>query len=201
MPTLLSIEVSPRLAMSTSRKLTDLFIHEWKKKNIDGDVVVRDLASNPPPYVDLAWIEGAFAPPEYQSAESVAAIAVSDELVAELKAADEIVIGTPVYNFSIPAVLKAWVDQVVRVGLTVGQDNVGLLTAKKATIIIASGGDFSPGSPVESYNQASGYLRQLLGWIGISDVEIMLADRGRAGGEGETAVAAFGEPIRAAAAA
>ena len=158
------------------------------------------MARNQPPYVDLPWIGGAFAPPEHHSSGNAAAIAVSNELVAELQAADAIVIGTPMYNFSIPAVLKAWVDHVVRVGVTVGPDNVGLLTGKKATIIIASGGDFSPGSPVAGYNQASGYLRQVLGWIGITDVEIILADRGHAGGEGETAVEAFGDTVRAAAA-
>ena len=200
MPSLLAVEVSPRLNSSTSRKLTALFIDQWRTGHPGAPVVVRDLARDQPPYVDLPWITGAYAPPVRQSPESAAAIAVSQDLVAELKAADEIVIGTPMYNFSIPAVLKAWVDHVVRVGITVSPDNVGLLTGKKATIILASGGDFSPGSPVERYNQASGYLRQVLGWIGIADVEIILADRGRAGGEGETAVEAFGETVRAAAA-
>jgi hypothetical protein len=88
-------------------------------------------------------------------------------------------IGTPMFNFSIPAALKAYIDQIVRVGVTVSASNVGLLTGKKAAIILASGGDISPGSPVECYNQARSYLRQLLGWIGISDVEIVLACRAR----------------------
>lgn len=141
---------------------------------------------------------GAFAPPEHHSPESAAAINVSNELVAELQAADEIVIGTPMYNFSIPAVLKAWVDHIVRIGVTITPDNVGLLTGKKTTIILATGGDFSPGSPIEGYNQASGYLRQVLAWVGITDVEIILANRARAGGEGETAVEAFGDTVRTA---
>jgi FMN-dependent NADH-azoreductase len=81
--------------------------------------------------------------------------------------------GTPMFNFSIPAVLKAYIDQIVRVGVTVSSNNVGLLIGKKATVILASGGDFGPGSPVEKYNQASGYLRQVLAWIGINDVEII----------------------------
>lgn len=200
MPSLLAIEVSPRLTSSTSRKLTALFVDEWRAAHHDGHVVVRDLARTQLPYVDLPWIGGAFAPPEQHSPESAAAIAVSDELVAELQAADHVVIGTPMYNFSIPAALKAWVDHVVRVGVTVTPDNVGLLTGKEATIILASGGDFSPGSPVEKYNQASGYLRQVLAWIGIADVEIILAGRGRAGMEGETAVEQFGEAVTAAAA-
>ena len=83
--------------------------------------------------------------------------------------------------------------------MTVAPNNVGLLTGKKATIILASGGDFSPGSPVEKYNQASGYLRQVLAWIGITDIEIILAGRARAGGTGETAVEQFGTAVRSAA--
>src|SRR5271156_2884395 len=181
MPTLLAIEVSPRHEFSTSRKLTALFIDQWKAAHPGAAVVVRDLMRTPPPFVDLAWIGGAFTPREQHSPESAAAIKVSDDLVAELKAADHIVIGTPMFNFSIPAVLKAYIDQIVRVGGTVSPDNVGLLIGKKATIVLASGGDFSPGSPAEKYNQASGYIRQVMAWIGIKDVEIILAGRGRNG--------------------
>ena len=94
---------------------------------------------------------------------------------------------------------KAYIDQIVRVGVTVSPNNVGLLTGKKATVILASGGDFSPGSPVEKYNQASGYLRQVLAWIGIKDVEFILAGRARAGAAGETAVEEFGAAVRSAA--
>jgi FMN-dependent NADH-azoreductase len=200
MPALLAIEVSPRHEFSTSRKLTTHFIDRWKAEHPGSAVVVRDLMKTPPPFVDLAWIGGAFSPGDQHSPESAAAIRVSDELVAELKAADHIVIGTPMFNFSIPAVLKAYIDQIVRVGVTVSPNNVGLLTGKKATVILASGGNFSPGSPVEKYNQASGYLRQVLGWIGISDVEVILANRARAGATGESAIEQFGIAVRSAAA-
>ena len=199
MHTLLAIEASPRHEFSTSRKLTAHFIDRWKAAYPGSAVVVRDLMKTPPPFVDLAWIGGAFTPREQHSPESVAAMRVSDDLIAELKAADHIVIGTPMFNFSIPAVLKAYIDQIVRVGVTVSPNNVGLLTGKKATIILASGGDFSAGSPVEKYNQASGYLRQVLGWIGINDVEIILAGRARAGVAGETAVEQFGSAVGSAA--
>jgi FMN-dependent NADH-azoreductase len=155
MPALLAIDVSPRHEFSTSRKLTSLFIDQWKAAHPGAAVFVRDLMRTPPPFVDLAWIGGAFTPREQHSPESAAAIKVSDDLVAELKAADHVVIGTPMFNFAIPAVLKAYIDQIVRVGVTVSPNNVGLLTGKKATIILASGGDFSPGSPVEKYNQAT----------------------------------------------
>jgi FMN-dependent NADH-azoreductase len=199
MPTLLAIEASPRHQSSTSRKLTALFIDQWKAARPGAAVVVRDLVRTPPPFVDLAWIGGAFTPREQHSPENAAAIKISDDLVAELKAADHIVIGTPMFNFSIPAILKAYIDQIVRVGVTVSPDNAGLLTGKKATIILASGGDFNPGSPVEKYDQASGYLRQVLAWIGIKDAEIILAGRARAGATGETAVEQFGASVRSAA--
>ena len=199
MSTLLAIEVSPRHEFSTSRKLTALFVDQWKAAHPGSAVVVRDLMKTPPPFVDFAWIGGAFTPREQHSPENVAAIRVSDDLIAELKAADHIVIGTPMFNFSIPAVLKAYIDQIVRVGVTVSPNNVGLLTGKKATIILASGSDFSVGSPVEKYNQASGYLCQVLAWIGINDVEIILAGRARAGAVGETAVEQFGPAVRSAA--
>lgn len=181
MRNLLAIQVSSRFDGSISRKLTNLFVDEWQAAHPGGSVVVRDLMKTNLPFVDLPWIGGAYTPRDQHSPESTAAITVSDDLVAELQTADHIVIGTPMFNFSIPAVLKAWIDQIVRVGMTVSPDNVGLLTGKKATIILATGGDFSPGSPVEGYNYASGYLRQLLAWIGITDVEIILADRGHAG--------------------
>src|SRR5580700_5788268 len=200
MPSLLAVEVSPRHEFSTSRKLTAHFIERWKASHPGSAIVVRDLIRTPPPFVDLAWIGGAFTPREQHSPESAAAIKVSDDLIAEIQAADHILIGTPMFNFSIPAVLKAYIDQIVRVGVTVSSKNVGLLTGKKATIILASGGDFRPGSPVEKYNHASGYLRQLLAWIGIKDVEFILAGRARAGATGETAVEQFGIAVRSAAA-
>jgi len=199
MPTLLAIEASPRFESSTSRKLTAVFVEKWRAASPGRSVIVRDLVKTVLPFVDAPWIGGAFTPPEAHSPESAAAIKVSDDLVAELKAADRIVIGTPMYNFAIPAVLKAYIDHIVRVGVTVSADNKGLLTGKSADIILASGGDFSPGSPVEKYNQASGYLRQVLAWIGITDVNIVLAGRALAGVHGETAVERLGDAVQAAA--
>jgi FMN-dependent NADH-azoreductase len=200
MPTLLAIEVSLRHKFPASRKLTALFIDQRTAAHPGAAVVTRDLTRTPPPFIDLAWTRGAYTPREQHSPESAAAIKVSDDLVAELKAAGHIVIGTPMFNVSIPAVLKAYIDQIVRVGVTVSPNNVGLLLGKKATVILASGGDFGPGSPVEKYDQASSYLRQVLAWIGIKNVEIILAGRARAGAVGETAVEQFGAAVRSAAA-
>jgi len=200
MTSLLAITASPRYELSTSRKLTSLFIEKWRAAHPGGEVVERDLIKTTLPFVDLPWIGGAFTPPEQHSPESAAAIKISNDLVAELQAADHIVIGTPMYNFTIPAVLKAYIDHVVRVGVTV-VDNVGQLTGKKATVFLASGGDFSPGSPIEGYDHASSYLRQVLGFIGITDLDIVLAGAARAGMAGETAVEEFGDVVALAAAA
>ena len=200
MTSLLAIDCSPRYELSTSRKLTSLFVEKWRAAHPGGEVVERDLIKTTLPFVDLPWIGGAFTPPEQHSPESAAAIKISNELVAELQAADRIIIGTPMYNFTIPAVLKAYIDHIVRVGVTV-VDNVGQLTGKKATVILASGGDFSPGSPIEGYDHASRYLRQVLGFIGITDLDIVLAGSARAGMAGETAVEEFGEVLALAAAA
>jgi FMN-dependent NADH-azoreductase len=174
-PTLLAITVSPRFEYSVSRKLTDKFIEDWKAAHPDGKVIVRDLMKTELPWVDLPWIGGSFTPAEQHSEEMKKAIRVSDDLIAELKAADDIVIGTPMYNFLIPAILKAYIDHVVRVGITFTMNYEGLLTGKKATVIIASGSDFGPGTKYESANVASSYMRQILGFIGITDVNVVLA--------------------------
>lgn len=195
MSTLLEILVSPRGEHSTSRKLTAHFVEQWKKANPQGTVITRDLMKTILPYVDLPWIGGAFTPPETHSPESAAAIKISNDLVAELQAADRIVIGTPMYNFSIPAALKSYIDHVVRLGLTFNAANEGLLKGKSADIILASGGDYSPGSPTEGYNLASGYLRQVLSHIGITDVNVTLAGAPKAGPQGENALENFAATV------
>lgn len=199
MKTLLAIQVSPRYEYSASRKLTNHFVTEWQLAHPGGRVVIRDLVKTDLPFVDMAWIQGAYTPPETHTPEASAAIKVSNDLVAELQAADQVVIGTPMHNFSIPARLKAYIDHVVRVGVTVSASNEGLLKAESADVILASGGDFSPGSPVHKYDQASGYLRQLLTWLGIADINIILAARARAGANGETALENYGDIVAAAA--
>jgi FMN-dependent NADH-azoreductase len=138
-------------------------------------VVTRDLFQTELPFVDVPWIMGAYTPAEQHSPEAAKAIAVSDKLVAELESADHLIIGTPMYNFSLPAILKAYIDHVVRMGKTVSASYEGLLKGKKATVIIASGGVYTPGAFAESYNVESSYLRQILGFIGITDVTIILA--------------------------
>lgn len=191
MPTLLAIEVSPRTESSVSRRLTAKFVETWQAENPTGSVVVRDLVKTDLPFVDLPWIGGAFAAPEQRTPEAAAAIAISDELVAELKSADQIVIGTPMYNFSIPARLKAYIDHIVRVGLTFTMNYEGLVTGKKATVIITTGGDFSPGAPAEPYNVATSYLKLIFGFIGITDTTVVMVGKTAAIDQGQRSIDEF----------
>jgi FMN-dependent NADH-azoreductase len=175
MSTLLSIVASPRGDFSISRKLTSEFVAEWQKNHPGSKVVTRDLATTTIPFVDLPWIAGAFSAPEQHTAEHKAALKVSDEFIAELFAADHIVIGTPMYNFNVPAVLKAWIDHIVRFGVTFNASYEGLLKGKKVTLIISSGSVYAPGAHMESYNFESGYMKHILGFVGLTDVNIVLA--------------------------
>jgi FMN-dependent NADH-azoreductase len=175
MPTLLKIDVSPRGDYSISRKLTATFAAQWKQSHPGGTVIERDLTTTTLPFVDLPWIAGAYTAPEQHTPEQKAALKVSDDLIAELLSADYIVLGTPMYNFAIPAILKAWIDHIVRINKTFTASYEGLAKGKKVTLIVASGGVYTPGSHMESYNAETGYLKQILGFIGITDVTVILA--------------------------
>ncbi len=191
MPNLLVIDSSPRREYSTSRKLTAAFTDAWTAKHAGGTVVVRDLWKTDLPFVDLPWIGGAYTPPEQHSPEVKAAIKVSDDLIAEIMAADHIVIGTPMYNFSIPAILKAYIDHIVRLGVTFNQNYEGLVHGKTATVIMTSGGQYGPGAYTEAHNVATPYLKQILGFIGITDVTVSMAGGTSAIDQGQKTLAAF----------
>ena len=186
MPTLLNIQSSPRGGNSISRTLSRDFVTAWQTKHPDGKVVLRDLAENNLPYVGLPWITGIFLPADRHTPEMQRALAVSDELIAELFAADEILIGTPMYNFTVPANLKAWIDLIVRPRVTHSgpPERKGLVIGKTCNIIIASGGTYDEGLPAAASDHESGYLKRILAFIGITEVEVILA--------GGTAAVAFG---------
>ena len=175
MPTLLRIDVSPRADYSVSKSLADAAVAAWQQKNAGGKVVTRDLSSRPLPFVDLPWIAAAYSTPDQHTPEQKAAIAVSNELIDELLAADEILIDTPMYNFSLPAALKGWIDHIVRLGRTFNSSYQGLVTGKKVFVLVASGGVYDPGTHGETMDYFSGYTKFILGFIGITDVTIHFA--------------------------
>jgi len=168
--TVLHIDASARLDGSISRGMSRQIVDSLNASHI----VTRDVSKNMD-FVDETWVGATFTPPEARSASQSAALAGSDILVDELLRADTIVIGTAMYNFTIPAALKAWVDQICRVGVTFQygeQGPEGLVSGKKAIIAIATGG-----VPVGSdYDHASSYLRMVLGFLGITDVTIVDVD-------------------------
>ena len=173
MSKLLVVETSPRGDASISRNMTSRFVSQWQAAHPGGSVTVRDLAKTVLPHVTAPWLHAYFTPSEQHSPEMAQALRQSDELVAELLAADHIVIATPVYNYNVPAALKAWIDHIVRKGLTLGFDGAGLVTGKAATVLIASGGVYGEGSPIRDRDVATQYLRLILGVIGITNVTIV----------------------------
>lgn len=176
---ILEVQASARGTGSISRDLTRDLIAALKDRHGNVDITQRDLA-NGLPFIDEAWVAANFTPDEERTSTHQQILSRSDDLVAELQAADVIVIGAPIYNFSIPAVLKAWIDMIARARLTFEYTEngpVGLLKGKKVYVVVPSGG-VPVGSPVD---YATPYLRHALGFVGITDVEIIGAqgaDRG-----------------------
>ena len=178
MASLLKIDVSPRGGYSYSRQLGATFLDGWKAAHPGSTVVERDLAKNQPTFLDLPWIAGAFTPADQHNDEQKSALKVSNEIIAEVQAADHILITTPMYNFQVPAVLKAWIDHLVRVGVTVNYTEtgpVGTLQGKKVTIIVASAGAYPKGEPSEAYDMLTPYLKHILGFVGITDINFLAA--------------------------
>ncbi len=125
-------------------------------------------------------LQACFNPSEQHSPEMKDVLRLSDELVAELLATDHLVIATPVYNYNVPAALRAWIGHVVRKGLTLGTDGSGLVTGRKATVLPASGGVYTEGSPIRGRDIATQYLRLILNVIGITDVTFIAAGNAKA---------------------
>ena len=198
MPTLLNIQSSPRAENSISRSLSLDFVRSWQNKHPDGKVILRDLAAQPLPFVGLPWISGVFVSEEQRTPEMKEAFTLSMELITELFSADEILIGTPMYNFTVPANLKAWIDLVVRprVTHTGPPERKGLVTGKVCKIIIAAGGNYEEGLPASASDYESGYLKRVLAFIGITDVEIVLAGGTIAVSLGQTSLAELTASVR-----
>jgi FMN-dependent NADH-azoreductase len=172
--TILRIDSSARQTGSVSRDLADIYIDRLAE-NRSVRVETRDV-SHGLPVINQDWIAANFTPEDQRSADNLAALALSDALVNELERNELIVISMPIYNFNLSASLKLWIDQIARVGRTFRYTEngpIGLLTGKRAVILFASGGT-KVGSEIDF---GTPYLRHLLGFIGITDVEIITADQ------------------------
>ena len=191
MTKLLVVETSPRGDQSISRNMTRRFVANWRAAHPGGEVVERDLMQTELPFVTAPWLQAYFTPTEQQSPDMREALRLSDELVGEVLGADHIVIATPVYNYNIPAALKAWIDHIVRKGMTLGFDGSGLVTGKAATVLLASGGVYTEGSPIRDRDIATQYLRLILRVIGITDVTVVAGGGAKAVDMGEQTMDGF----------
>ncbi len=166
MPTLLHIDSSAIVDGSVSREVSAAFRDAWLEQHPEGTVIYRDLAADPVPHLGADGIVASFLPEEQRSPEQTAALAVREELAAELELADAVVIGTPMYNFTIPSSLKAWLDQVILVGRTGGATPSAAGTP--VTVVSSRGGSYGPGSPRESFEFVTNYLEKVFtGMLGI----------------------------------
>ena len=169
---ILHLVSSPREESSMSIKLGNAIIEKLKTVNPESSLTVRNLAKSAFPHLEEVHLSSFFTPAENHTPELVEAVKHSDEAIAELKNADVIVIGVPMYNFGIPSNLKAWIDHIARAGKTftyTAKGPEGLLKNKKVYLAISSGGVYSP-EPMKAYDFTESYLRALLGFLGITDI-------------------------------
>ena len=180
MPTLLVVNSSPK-TNSVSRKLTQKFVEDWKIQVPEGHVVHRDLATAGLPFLNEAWIAAAYTPESQRTAEQQQLLALSDTLIDEVLSADVIVLGIPMHNFSVPAAFKAWIDQIARAGKTFSYTDRGpqglVPSGKKVIAILSRGGAYAPQSAPGGLDFQESYLRQILGFIGLTDTTFVHADR------------------------
>jgi len=186
MNTLLIVNSSPR-SNSISRKLTRQFAKDWKTRNPNGQIVERDLSDGTVPYLSESWIEAAYTPEAQRTAAQRELLALSDILIDEILAADVILLGIPMHNFSVPATFKAWIDQIARAGKTFSYTNQGpkglIPSSKKVVAILSRGGVYAPESPQGAMDFQVSYLRQVLGLVGLTDITFIHADRQSMGGQ------------------
>lgn len=179
MATILVVTASPRGERSVSRTLTTIFTEHWAERHPDDTILLRDVGHHPVPHVTEPWVVGAFAPADQHTPEAKAAIAVSDQLVDEFIAADRYIFGVPMHNFSIPSTFKAYIDQIVRPGRTfaVGPTGFeGLVLNKKALFITSSGGSYTHSTGLAEMNFQEPYLRMIFGFMGVTDLQFVVAD-------------------------
>lgn len=173
--TLLQVNASLFSAAGQSSQLANEFVAGWKKRNPGATVIVRDFAMESVPHLTAERFQAFITKPEERDAGQRAEVAYSDALIDELKRANVIVLGVPMYNFDVPSMLKAYFDHIGRAGVTfryTEQGPVGLLTGKKVYIFASRGGLYA-GKPQDTQ---SAYLRNFLGLLGITDIEFVYAE-------------------------
>jgi len=185
---LLEIQSSVRQERSVSRTLISKFIDQWQSFHPEAQHQLRDIGQQQPALITADWVAANLTPAPDQTEETKALLAESDALIAELFAADRIVFGVPMYNFGIPAHLKAYFDNIIRVGRTVeyNRDTTafnGLLIGKKALIISSRAGSYAPGTPAGAMDFCVPYLQFILNFLGIQDVESVEVPYQGMGGE------------------
>ncbi|RDU96129.1 FMN-dependent NADH-azoreductase [Trinickia dinghuensis] len=176
---ILHIECSPRGAASFSSQVARHAVQALLREHPNARVIERSLGDEPPPHMSLGFIGAAFTEPHARTEAQRGLLAYSEALIAELDAADVVVIGTPMHNYTAPSSLKAWIDYVVRVGRTFNvtpQGKVGLLGDRPVLVAIASGGFFSEGERVRQPDYLTGYLRAVFATIGIRNVEFVTVE-------------------------
>ncbi|MFC4699010.1 FMN-dependent NADH-azoreductase [Glaciecola siphonariae] len=168
---ILRIDASPRHDDSHSRQLADVIIQNLRLKHTSIDVKQRDIYLNPIEHISNDTINGFFSSPEQLTKDLLEATRLSDELIAELKGAQIIIISSPLYNFSIPSGLKAWIDQIVRINQTFSYDETGFsgsVDVPEAYLALSYGAEgYAPGGALASMNFLEPYLVSLLGFLGI----------------------------------
>jgi FMN-dependent NADH-azoreductase len=197
MKTLLQLNTSLYSGAGQSSRLADEFVSAWRRGNPQARVVVRDLAADPVPHLTAERFGAFLSKPEERTDEQQSVVGYSDKLIDELRRADVIVLGLPMYNFGVPSVLKAYFDHIARAGVTfqyTEQGPVGLLTGKKVYIFAARGGQYV-GTALDTQ---TAYVRHFLALLGISDLEFVYAE-GLAISEAskQTAIAGAKTAIRA----
>ncbi len=195
MSVLLQLQTSLNGANGLSSALGSELVDAWKASHPDGEVIVRDLGTQPVPHLTAGAFAGFTSGSEDRDEEGAAAVRLSDTLIDELRRADTIVLGVPMYNFQVPSTLKAWLDYVVRAGETfhyTADGPQGLLTGKRAYVVAVRGGAYA-GTPADTQTP---YLRQLLSFVGIDDVTFVYAEGTAMGDESrKSAVVAARERI------
>lgn len=182
--TILHLDSSARTAGSVSRGLTEKLVNTLAGGG--ATIIRRDIGTDALPIITEDWVNANFTPDENRSAAQQRTLALSDELIGELEAADTLVLGVPIYNFGVPAAYKAWVDLISRARKTFQYTEngpEGLLKGKKAYVAIASGGTASD----SDMDFATPYVRRALAFIGITDVTVIAADQLMMGGEDKIA--------------